>query len=203
MPLSPHTLERFRDGDSAAFAEVVRSHTPLVRSLAARFFTGEFEREEAMQEVWVHAWRNRTSLDLGRVESFSGWLAVLARRRCLDLLRSAANPAEPGPEEPDALLRWLEEAPTQLAGPEAEELRGAVEAFKKRLRPGWREFFELHFVEGLEYGDVASRLGISKLRCKYMKKVLAAKARRDPALRDALGRSNPAARESEGGRDAL
>lgn len=150
-----------------------------------------------MQEVWVHAWRNRSSLDLGRVETFSGWLAVLARRRCLDLLRAAANPAEPGPEEPEALLRWLEEPPTQQAVPEAAQLHAAVEAFVRRLRPGWREFFELHFVEGLPYGEVAPRLGISKLRCKYMKKVLAAKARRDPGLREALGRTR--SERAEGG----
>jgi hypothetical protein len=63
-----------------------------------------------------------------------------------------------------------------------------VAAFTARLRPSWREFFELSFVQGLDHEAVRERLGLGRLRCKYMRQVLAARARRSPALLTALGR---------------
>ncbi|MBI5482286.1 MAG: sigma-70 family RNA polymerase sigma factor [Deltaproteobacteria bacterium] len=183
------TLERFRAGDAQAFAEVVRAYGPLVRGAVARYWRSAFEREEAMQEIWVHVYRGREALDPGRLETFSGWLAVLVRHRCLDLLRRPTEAAPASTTAEAAALAWLEAAPEQETSLEQAELRRAVEAFKVRLRPAWRDFFELHFVEGLDYGAVGERLGIGSIRCKYMRKVLAARARRNRALLAALGRT--------------
>jgi RNA polymerase sigma factor (sigma-70 family) len=188
------TLEKFRAGEAEAFAAVVGVYGPLVRGAVSRYWRSAFEREEAMQEIWVHVFRGREALDPDRLETFSGWLAVLVRNRCLDLRRRAA--AEPAATETEALA-WLEAPAEQEAGAEQAELRRAVAAFTARLKPVWRDFFELHFVQGLEYGDITERLGIGRLRCKYMRKVLAARARRNRALLAALGR--PAA---TGGGDA-
>ena len=188
------TLVKFRAGDAQAFAAVVEAYGPLVRGAVSRYWRGAFEREEAMQEIWVHAYRGREALDPDRLDTFSGWLAVLVRNRCLDLLRRAA--AEPAATEAEALA-WLETPPEQEASVEQAELRRAVAAFTARLKPAWRDFFELHFVRGFDYADVTERLGIGRLRCRYMRKVLAARARRNRALLAALGR--PAA---TGGGDA-
>lgn len=100
-------------------------------------------------------------------------------------MRRAA--AEPAATEAEALA-WLEAAPAQEASVEQAELQRALTAFTGRLKPAWRDFFDLHFVQGLDYADVTARLGISRLRCKYMRKVLAARARRSRALLAALGR---------------
>ena len=139
-----------------------------------------------MQEVWAHAYRHREALDVNRLEAFPGWLAVLAKRRCLDLCRSP----EPAPTDADAdsLLADLEAESDPQREVESRELHDAVAQFTAGLKPGWREFFELHFVQGLDYEAVAEKLEIGKLRCKYMKKVLATQARRDARLRAALGR---------------
>lgn len=149
-----------------------------------------------MQEIWLHVFRNRASLDLERLEAFPGWLAVLARRRCIDLLRSAPVRAESLDDEAQA-LDWLHAAPNQGDAAELKDIEAAVKHFQDSLKPAWRSFFDLHFVQGLEYAEVADRLGISKLRCKYMKKVLAARARKNIALLTALGRFSRA-----GGGDA-
>ncbi len=196
LTLPPATAKRFREGDPEAFAALVRAFGPLVRSIVARYFRGAFEREEALQEIWLHAFRNRSALDLSRAADLPGWVAVLARRRCIDLLRRrpddvpASTTGEAAPEDMGA-------APVQVAAAEARELQRAVLGFESRLEPPWRDFFRLHFVEGLPYDEVATRLGISRLRCKYLKKVLAARARSDAALMAALGRYR-----SAGGDDA-
>lgn len=167
--------------------EIMEKYQPLVRRAVARHFRSEFEREEAMQEIWLHVFRQRETLDPGR-GSLSGWLAVLARRRCIDLLRQAREPVElaDAAEQADAAA-WLESRPEQEVAAESAELMRAVESFRSRLEPRWQRFFDLHFVEGLDYEEIGKRLGIGKLRCKYMRKVLALRARRSKPLMAALG----------------
>jgi RNA polymerase sigma-70 factor (ECF subfamily) len=186
--LARATLERFRLGDAQAFAEVVRRYSPLVHAAVARYWKGAFDREEAMQEIWMHVFCHREAFDLSRAESFSGWLAVLARRRCIDLLRHPEDPLV-GKDAEEALARqWLNGPPNQERTVGNQDLARAVEAFAKRLKPRWHEFFVLHFVDGLDYDEIAKRLSISKLRCKYMRSVLAARARRNREIAAALGR---------------
>lgn len=188
MTLPRATVERFRAGEAQAFAEVVRAYTELLRRVVARYWASAFEREEAMQEIWTHVYQQRASFDVERSEELGGWLATLARRRALDLLRRS-DPSAPLREDGEAVLGELE-APADGADPvELRELGEAVEAFAAKLVPVWRRFFELYFVKGLEYVDVAPAMGISRLRCKYMKKVLLVRARRNEALMAALGRA--------------
>lgn len=179
------TLHRFREGDAEVFTEVMRKYQPLVRGAAARYWRSAFEREEVMQEIWLHVFRQRETLDPARLESFSGWLAVLVRRRCIDLLRRPPDPAEKAAEP--VALAWLETGPEQETVAETAELMRAVERFRARLKPAWRGFFDLYFVEGFNYEEVGKRLSIGKLRCKYMRKVLALRAHRSPPLMAALG----------------
>lgn len=186
------TLQRFRAGDGAAFLEIMQQYQPLVRAAAARYTRSEFACEEAMQEIWLHVFRQRETLDPDRRESFSGWLAVLARRRCIDLFRRPSDPAGDGEE---AALAWLSSEPAQESAVEQAELVAAVESFKARLKPLWRRFFDAYFVEGQDYDEVSKRLAISKLRCKYMRKVLALRARRSTSLLAALGRLHRAGRD--------
>jgi DNA-directed RNA polymerase specialized sigma24 family protein len=130
-------------------------------------------------EIWMHIWRHREALDLERAASFSGRLAVLARRRCIDLLREPRDPALAGEASEDEALAWLGTAAEQESALEGDELGEAVQLFKQKLKAPWREFFELHFERGLDYEEVCGRMSISRLRCKYMRKVLAMKARRN------------------------
>lgn len=187
LTLAVATLRRFKEGEATAFAEVVRAFTPLMRGVTARYWKGTFEREEAMQEIWLHVFRHRDALDLARAGAFAGWLAVLARRRCIDLLRHRVDLVPLDDVDEAEALFWLT-APAEAQPGEDAELVRAVGAFKARLDPVWRQFFELHFVEGLDYAEIGVRMKIGKLRCKYMRKVLGERARRNAALMAALGR---------------
>lgn len=188
--VTPEFLLQLRDGDPAAYAQLLRSHANIVRAAAARHFGTAFDRDEAVQDIWVHVYRQRQHLDVNRVDQFEGWLATVAARRCVDLLRARGvrmvDPVE---------IPQLEQATAPLPAPSPEaqladrQLLDAVETFKARLEPQWRTFFDLHFVAGLPYGEVAHRMSISTLRCRYMKKVLATRAQRNKALMEALGRA--------------
>lgn len=189
VELAHATLEKFRRGDAQSFAQIVRAYTPLVRGAVARYWKGAFDREEAMQEIWMHVFRSREALDVERAESFSGWLAVLARRKCIDLLRHPADPALAGEVDPDEAFAWLSTPPEQDATLQNEEIARAVDTFKAKLKPVWRDFFQLHFVDGLDYEAISERLSIGKLRCKYMRKVLATRAAKNPQILAAFGKS--------------
>ena len=179
-------LHRFRDGDAAAFADVMKTYGRLVRAVVSRRIHGSYAQEEAMQDVWVHIFGHRHAVDPERAESFPGWLATVAQRRCIDLLRRRG--ARPEDLAEDGNVPEVAVDPAQHVTFETKELRAAVDAFKGRLKPPWNQFFEMHFVQGLPYADVGETLGIGKLRCKYMKRVLAARAQRNQPLMVALGR---------------
>lgn len=183
--LPADVLARFRRGDPDAFSAVVKSFSPLIRAIVNRFWSGPFEQEEAMQEVWTHVYDQRERFDLDRVDRFRGWLAVVARNRCIHLLRKAGREAV---EISDDELDQIQDLDADTARPAMNaQLREAVEAFTSGLDKPWRTFFELHFVQGLDYAEISQRLSITKIRCKYMKKVLIGRARKNRALREALG----------------
>jgi RNA polymerase sigma factor (sigma-70 family) len=188
--VTPEFLLKLRDGDGAAFATLVQSHSNIVRAAAARHFGTAFDRDEAVQDIWVHVYRQRQHLDVNQADRFEGWLATVAARRCVDLLRArGVRLVEPGQHADAVLATATAPAPSQDALVAQAQLFDAVAAFKARLKPDWQQFFDLHFVQGLPYPEVGARLHISALRCRYMKKVLAARAQRNKALMDALGRA--------------
>lgn len=186
--LSCSTLQKFRDGDSSAFAEVVRVEGGHVRAVAARYFRSFFDQEEAIQEIWMRAYANREAFDVERLESFPSWLRVLAQRRCIDLLRRRQEPVDHRDDLAKAPLDRRSSSGSQLAAAEQAQLQQAVERFVAGLKPDWRDFFQAHFIMGMTYGEVAQQLSLSKLRCRYMKKVLVARARKNRPLLEALGR---------------
>jgi len=183
------TLEEFRRGDGSAFAEVIRAYTPSIRFQVMRYWQGVFQCEEAMQEIWVHTYQQREALDPSRFGEFGAWLATLARNRCIDLLRKQGRTIGPNTKDPTETIDRVEEPPDQENAVAASEIRAALDSFKAKLKPHWRTFFVLHFEQGLGYAEIAARLSIGRTRCKYMKRVLLARAKRNADLRAIVGRS--------------
>ena len=188
LKTSIETLEGFRGGAGDAFAEVVRAYTPMLRSIVSRYWRGVFQREEAMQEIWAQAYRQRESLDPQRLSEFAAWLATLARNRCVDLLRKQGREIGPGFDDPQRGLESLPANGAQERAVETADLRAAVDEFAGKIPAKWRSFFDLHFKKGLGYEEISKQLGISRARCKYLKRVLVKRARKNMKLMEALGR---------------
>lgn len=187
--LSRQTLSAFSHGERQAFVEVFRAHGGTVRHVVGTFWAGAFDREEAMQEVWLHIWKNRASLDPERGAEVGGWIATVARRRCIDLLRSQRSPRNVADvsrvDDVDGMPLAADPLPDVI---ERQQVSAAVAAFVASLKPAWQAFFQLCFVDGASYEEIGRQLGVGKLRCKYMKKVLAGRARAHPALMASLDR---------------
>ena len=157
-------------------------HAPPLRALAARFFARPFEREEAVQEIWLLAHRMAASYDPSRGDLLP-WLRALAANRCKELLRAQGRRPAPGAElDEDALPDASN--PEQTA--RAARVSGAVARFEQSLDAEEARVFRLSLVEERGHDEVARALGITPRRCKYLRMKLLLRAGADPELRRAL-----------------
>src|ERR1700742_5318886 len=90
-PTAPATddailLQRVRQGDQRAMAEVFDRYGRAVYSVALRILKDTGHAEDVMQEIFFQIWRNSDSFVYGR-GSLGAWLVVVARNRSIDLLR--------------------------------------------------------------------------------------------------------------------
>jgi RNA polymerase sigma-70 factor, ECF subfamily len=81
-----------REGNEAAFEEIVRRHSPRVFRTASRFFRQRAEVEEAAQEAFLRAYTQLSSYE-GR-GSFEGWLTRITTNLCINMLRNAKRRPE-------------------------------------------------------------------------------------------------------------
>jgi RNA polymerase sigma-70 factor (ECF subfamily) len=180
--LSPDLLERFRQGDDAAFMMIHDRYAAELRPLVARFFPSPFEREEASQEVWLQVVRMAHAYDPARGQILP-WLRAVAVNRCREILRAQRRRPAPGLEVTDADL-IADETPETRA--RSDRARAAVEAFVATLGAEEAAVFRLALVEELGHEEVAARLNISPRRCKYLKVKLLARAAAAGGLKEAL-----------------
>jgi len=175
-------MARLRRGDPDAFLAAYRSHAAFVRALVGRFFARPFEREEAIQEVWLLAHRMASSFDPDR-GTYIAWLRVLATNRCREILRAKGRrPSSDTTVEDDDLVA--------AAGPEeaarAGRIQNAVETFMASLSAEEAHVFKLSLLEELTHDETAAATGLSARRCKYLRMKLLLRASADPRLQAAM-----------------
>ncbi|MGQ9496286.1 MAG: RNA polymerase sigma factor [Thermoanaerobaculaceae bacterium] len=170
-----------RDGNEAAFAELVRRHQRGVRRLAARILLDEEEARDIAQLAFIRAWQN-----LGRYDcswSFSTWLYRITSNLAIDALRARGT----RDRTLQVHLQLVEEAvhhdaPRLLQEGEVERIFCELAAL---LPPTQRQAFVLREVEGLPTSEVAQIMGCSEATVRNH--VFSARAR----LRGELARRFP------------
>jgi RNA polymerase sigma factor (sigma-70 family) len=108
-----HLVARCREGDEAAWSELVNRFSRYVYAIIGQGFGLRAENaEDVFQEVFARAYQH-----LGRLredEAIRPWIAQLTRRLCIDQLRSGSreqlSDEELEPAEVDETLDKLEEA---------------------------------------------------------------------------------------------
>jgi RNA polymerase sigma factor (sigma-70 family) len=108
---------------------------------------------DAVQDTFVIA---ASRLDgLREPERFRAWLYTVARNECLRILRAGTSALDEAPDVTDDSADVSEHA-------HRAELRHLFEDAAAGLNPGEREVVELQLRQGLEAGEVASVLGVSR-----------------------------------------
>ena len=162
-PSDAELVQRAREGDLDAFAEIVRRHEHRLRAVLVRILDDTRDVEEVVQDAFVQAWRNLDSYR-GDASLFT-WLyrigvnAAMARarrRRPLTVNVSAIEDIA------------AEERPEQLPESAAlgRDLRQRIVAALGELPYEYREAVVLRDVAGLSNDEVADALGIGLAAAK-------------------------------------
>lgn len=147
-----HLVTRAKQGQVAAFEELVRRHQDRVYRVAWRLLGDEREAEDAAQDAFLQAWR---SLGAFRGDSaFGTWLYRITSNRCLNMLRGRRQFEElPGDRKSDSpSIETTVEARLQL-----EDVRRAIAT----LTPEQRIPLVLRELEHCSYEELATILDVS------------------------------------------
>jgi RNA polymerase sigma-70 factor (ECF subfamily) len=148
-------------GDQGAFATLVRRYSGALFNQAYRMLNDAHEAEDAVQEVFLRAYRRLDTYDAER--RFVTWLLSIGSNYCIDRLRRrrsnwqsldeaafAVPSPEPGPEH--AALR--------------NERRWAVQRALQRLPETYRTVTVLRYWHDLSYLEIAAALGLTEATVK-------------------------------------
>lgn len=148
--LPPPLLEAFRRGEDSGVRAVYERFSGPVYAVAVSVLGDRELAADAVQEVFVRAWRAADRYDPG--QELAPWLFTIARRVAIDLWRSRRR-TPVRPLDDDAVVQL----PPDLAAMwEAHQVRSAVD----RLPPEEREIVGLSHFGQLSHAEIAARLGV-------------------------------------------
>jgi RNA polymerase sigma-70 factor (ECF subfamily) len=173
-------LARARQGDLAAFEEVVRRYQRRVYGVALRIVRAHDVADDVAQEAFVRAWRSLDRFDLAR--PFGPWVCRIAANLAVNHVRSPRAREEGLPE-------GHAETPSADAGPLGAvldaEAKHVLDEAVAGLSPEQRAVFVLRAVEEMSYAEIAEALGISP--GTVMSRLFRARERLAKALSPYLG----------------
>ncbi len=145
-----------RQGDQAAFGELVQLHQNAVYNLAYRILGNRVEAEDAAQETFLRAYANLDRYDM--VRPFRTWLLSITSNFCIDRLRRRRlkwlSIDEPLP--PRTVLH--SEALEPEAAAIASERTALIQSLLAELSPEHRAAVVLHYWYDYSYQEIAEML---------------------------------------------
>lgn len=136
-------------GDDQAMESFISRYGPRLLSMAKGLLGDSCRAEDAVQEAFIDLWRNAHRFDPAKGKE-STYVSVVARRRLIDNLRSAAlRPMAEAADDTacgfDAELELVDERD------EAERAASAI----RTLSPEHRHVFVLWALRGFSHGQIA------------------------------------------------
>lgn len=144
-------VERWRRGDQAAAAELVRRHARAVAQFLAGAGAGN-DLEDLVQEAFFRAFRRIDTFRGGA--SFRTWVMAIASNALKDLRRRERRRIKLDPLDRDAA-----HCDTPYEDARARELESRFQDGVSRLPPMQRDVFLLRAQQGLSYEEIAAALG--------------------------------------------
>ena len=155
------------DGDSSAWAELVRTHHRRVYGLCYRFTGNPADAEDLTQDVFLKVYSNLASFDTGR-GSLQVWIATMTRNLLVDNFRRTRNQRatsslDDGWENAEDLKpvdRLTSAGPSPHESAAKKELAKMVQDALARVSVELREAVILRDLQDLDYKEIAQVLGI-------------------------------------------
>jgi RNA polymerase sigma-70 factor, ECF subfamily len=160
-------VRRCMDGDSGAWAELVRTHHRRVYGLCYRFTGNAADAEDLTQDVFLKIYSNLTAFDIAR-GSLQVWITTMTRNLLVDNFRRTRNQRATGSldegwetaEELKPMDRLTAGGPTPHERAAQKELARMVQGALARVSVELREAVILRDLQDLDYKEIAQVLGI-------------------------------------------
>jgi RNA polymerase sigma-70 factor (ECF subfamily) len=159
-------MERVRQDDLAALAELFDRRQPSLYAFALRLVRNPTVAEDVAQEAFWRVWRSRASFD-GRVK-FTTWLYVIARRVVVNSWKSGAHGTACFSELSEAEQRQMEASGAKNGSRSPEEVvvaadvRGRVREALQALPPEQNAILILKEYERKSYREIGTIMGCSE-----------------------------------------
>jgi len=159
-------VARARQGDAAAFGELVDRHRTAVYRAARAALHSHADAEDAAQETFLLAYRRLASFR--GAASFKTWLLAIAWRQAITRRRGLARMwrrlVEPawrdGVEEPDLMLMVADGGPTPEARAGGREFERDVRDEIRSLPTKIRDVLLLAQAGSYSYEEIAAMVGV-------------------------------------------
>lgn len=150
-------MVRLAAGDRAALEEVYRATSVKLFGICYRILGDRKEAEDALQDVYVNLWRRADRFDPERASPIS-WLAVFARNRAIDRLRSGRVQRDAAPIE--AAAEVADAAPLADDLLIDAERKARVHHCLGTLDDNQRDNIRAAFFDGRTYAELAEAVGV-------------------------------------------
>jgi RNA polymerase sigma-70 factor (ECF subfamily) len=158
---------RCMDGDSGAWAELVREHHRRVYGLCYRFTGSAADAEDLTQDVFLKIYSNLASFDTGR-GSLQVWITTMTRNLLVDNFRRTKNQRVTSSldegwdqtEEMKPVDRLTAKSPSPHEMAAKKELEKMVQNALSHVSVELREAVILRDLQDMDYKEIAQVLGI-------------------------------------------
>jgi RNA polymerase sigma-70 factor (ECF subfamily) len=151
-PATTELVERARNGDVAAFEQLLGARIDRLYRVAASILGSEADARDVVQEASLSAWRQLPRLRDSR--AFDAWLGRTLINSCRMQLRRRSRVREIPFGSPDA--PGIE----SRGGPEGFAERDAIQRAFARLDPADRALLAVHHIERQPVDEIGRFLGI-------------------------------------------
>lgn len=195
-------LERFRQGDRQALAEVYKAYAPAIAAFLSRGFSFSskgrtlrfngfhqpFDLDNALQETFLRAFSDRARLAYDGLTPYQSYLTAIARNFVLSDFRRrevamsqvvrGAEGHEKNPEVEDLQRQGASAASSGPAMPNGEtaflkqELMGLYHSFQQDLSAKHLEYFRARFEQRLTQVEAGRKAGLSHMQARTLEKKL-------------------------------
>ena len=149
-------VEKVREGDTEAFAEIVRRRTPGLLAFLRRLLGDAEDARDVAQLTFVRAWENRHRYD--PAWAYSTWLFRIASNLAVDALRARGSRARTEFENFRLVRGGLSAEPEGPSRLERQEIRRIFEECAVVLSEKQRLVFVLREFEERESREIAAIL---------------------------------------------
>ena len=146
---------RVQKGDIAGFEILVERYRQKLLRYGGKLLFNRSDLEDIVQEVFIKAYRNLKGFDPDR--KFSSWIYRIAHNEFINHGKKFSRQVIDYFDF-EVFLPRVPQSKSPEEDFDAGELKGALDASLNRLKEKYREPLALHYLEGLDYKEIADVL---------------------------------------------